>query len=206
MAEQESKTQKSGAGLYIFLILLLIIALGIVYYLGLVKNNEKISKLENKKIALEKDINQLESQVKNVQTKNSTEEDKVLDKDLYAQGNEYFVFIENGTAYYKYSKKYGEIEADEGLKNILELDKNIKRVKIFNLGTDISDTVFLISNDGIVKAISRNYDLKIFEPLKDYKVEDIISVKGDYYPGNKITYNILLKDGTTKEVIEVIPE
>ncbi len=67
MAENEANKQKSGAGLYIFLIILLIIALGGMYYFGIVKNNEKISDLEN-------DNNQLKTQVSNLQTKKETEE------------------------------------------------------------------------------------------------------------------------------------
>lgn len=144
-------------------------------------------------------------------TNQNLEEEKVSDKDLYAQGNEYFVFIENGTAYYKYSTKYGEFQADSSLKNIIKLDENIKRVKIFNLGSDISDTVFLILEDGTVKECVRDRDNKTnivseFELFKDYKIEDILSIDGTYAPGDnvEVKYEILLKDGTTKTIIDKV--
>lgn len=205
MDEKKSIKVSLGTTICIFIIILLIVALGVVYYLGYVKNNEKINELENKTISLEKAKNQLENQVSNLQTKNTKEEDKVLDKDLYAQGSEYFVFIENGTAYYKHSRKIIDSEAKDFVET-KDLAKNVKRVKIFNLGTDISDTVFLILEDGTVKTFSYNNDLQEFKLLKDYKVEDILSAEGEYYPGNSVTYRILLKDGTTKEVIDTTME
>ena len=52
---EEKKTIKVSLGtvICIFIIILLIVALGLVYYLGFIKNNDKISELELKIIALE---------------------------------------------------------------------------------------------------------------------------------------------------------
>lgn len=128
-------------------------------------------------------------------------EKNIPDKDLYAQGNEYFVFIENGTAYYKHSRKILDSEANDFLKT-QKLEEGVGRVKIFSLGTDVSDTVFLILQDGTVKRMSYDSDLKEFDLFKGYEVEDIISAEGNYGPGNGVKYKILLKDGTIKEIVD----
>ena len=194
-------------------IIILALLIGVCYLIStnrvsIVKNEkekQQINNMENtEKVPLTNGGTSTENSLPTEEAKQEVKENSIPDNDLYAQGNEYFVFIENGTAYYKYSKKYGEFQADQGLKNIIKLDENVKRVKLFNLGTDISDTVFLILEDGTVKSISRNSELKQFDLLKDYEVEDIISVEGTYYPGNEIKYKVLLKDGTIKEIVDKV--
>lgn len=168
------------------------------------KENDGINNIENaEKVSLTNESAPTENSLSKEEAKQEVEENNIPDNDLYAQGNEYFVFIENGTAYYKHSRKIIDTEAKDFLKT-KELEKNVKRVKIFNLGTDPSDTVFLILEDGTVKRISYSSDLEQFDLLKDYEVEDIISVEGTYYPGNEVKYKVLLKDGITKTVIDKV--
>ena len=72
MDEKKSIKVSAGTAVCIFVIILLIVALGVVYYLGFVKNNEKISELETKTIALENDKAKLEQekQANNLQNQN----------------------------------------------------------------------------------------------------------------------------------------
>lgn len=75
MAEKESIKVSLGTTICIFIIILLIVALGVVYYLGFIKNNEKINELENKQIALEEALEEartVENDNKNIV--NETEE------------------------------------------------------------------------------------------------------------------------------------
>lgn len=62
------------------IIILLVIALGATCYFGFVKNNEKISELESKQIALEEELNKERTTVKETENKDSiTENSGVLD-------------------------------------------------------------------------------------------------------------------------------
>ena len=57
MDEKKSIKVSVGTVVCIFIIILLVVALGIVYYMGFVQNNEKISNLENEKNKLEQQLN-----------------------------------------------------------------------------------------------------------------------------------------------------
>ena len=74
------KSNYGGTKAYICIIVLLVIALGAAYYFGFVKNNEKISELENKQIALEEALNKERATVKETENKETiTGNSDVLD-------------------------------------------------------------------------------------------------------------------------------
>ena len=89
---EDKKTVKVSLGtvVCIFIIVLLIITLGVVYYMGFVKNNEKVSELEEQTVALQKEINTLneekntaQKQEKETETNTAAEdnsEDSLLTK------------------------------------------------------------------------------------------------------------------------------
>lgn len=92
MDEKKSIKVSLGTVICIFIIIVLIVALGVVYYMGFVKNNEKISQLEDQTIALQKEINvlqeaknttQIQEKEKETETNTVTEnnsEDSLLSK------------------------------------------------------------------------------------------------------------------------------
>lgn len=92
MDEKKSIKVSLGTVVYIFIVVVLIIALGVVYYMGFVKNNEKISQLEEQNVALQKEINilqeakntaQIQKNEKQMETNTVTEnnsEDSLLSK------------------------------------------------------------------------------------------------------------------------------
>ena len=73
MEEKNSNQTKSGAGLYIVLILLLIIALGAVYYLGYVKNNKEINSLKNEINILKAEKEVMGNEISLLQERNKDE-------------------------------------------------------------------------------------------------------------------------------------
>lgn len=92
MDEKKSIKVSLGTIVCIFIVVVLIIALGVVYYMGFVKNNEKISQLEEQNVALQKEINilqeakntaQIQKNEKQMETNTVTEnnsEDSLLSK------------------------------------------------------------------------------------------------------------------------------
>ena len=86
-------------------------------------------------------------------------------------------------------------------KNYVKMDSDVKRIKTARLGAQHAGTYFLvIKNDGTVKLINNdvNNSYEIFEPFKDYKVDDITNIerKDNYI----FKANIKLTDGSTQEV------
>lgn len=87
----------------------------------------------------------------------------------------------------------------DGIKKYSELS-NIKKMKTYNIGTGVNPVIFLITENGEVYTITIYSDngikAEIYEVLKDYKVEDILSHTGEMYS----VFELLLKDGSTKTV------
>lgn len=86
-------------------------------------------------------------------------------------------------------------------KNYVKMDSNVKRIKNARLGAQHAGTYFLvIKNDGTVKLINNdvNNSYEIFEPFKDYKVDNITNIerKENYI----VKATIKLIDGSTQEV------
>lgn len=86
-------------------------------------------------------------------------------------------------------------------KNYVKMDSDVKRIKTARLGAQHAGTYFLvIKNDGTVKLINNdvNNSYEIFEPFKDYKVDNITNIerKENYI----VKATIKLIDGSTQEV------
>ena len=127
----------------------------------------------------------------------------------------YFFIINNGTLYKKdivdnslATNVYDDFNGNLKEQGITKLADNVKRVKTFNLSTDVSIIQRFVMNDGSVKRLK--YDVnKVIVGLEDdpaftgIKVEDILSFKG--YSGTAVqstkpNYTVKLTDGTTKTV------
>lgn len=168
------------------------------------EKQEVVSEKE-KEVSVKKEEIEASVEEKKEETKN-TKEETIPDEDLYVKGNQYIVFVENGTAYCYTEPQRREIQGLDGILSgkIEKLSENVKRVKIYNLGTDITDTIFLIKEDGTVmeclytnKIIVRDYT-----PAKEYKVEKILSATEEGRGMENCKIEVLLKDGTTKTITE----
>ena len=71
MEEKKSIKVSLGTTICIIIIVLLFSALGVVYYLGFIKNNQTINDLESEKVALENEKIELEKQVNTLQDINN---------------------------------------------------------------------------------------------------------------------------------------
>lgn len=185
------------------LIIILSIALVIVGYLGFGKK-EKTVNAEVK----------TELQENNQEVK--TDLSKVPTSDLvtlfYSASQEnvsiFYGYIEDGSLYYIKDSKSAHAKGDfvssfiTGSK-AYEMQKytgldNIKRMKTYNVGMDVNPVPFLITEDGKVYEVNMydGFNVKIFEKLADYKVEDILSFEYEW----ETDIEVLLKDGTTKRI------
>ena len=82
MGEKKGTSISLGTAIYLFIILLLVVALGIVYYLGFVERNQEIAALKDEvnKLQNSSNINQNNKAETKEVTKNNTEMDKTTDK------------------------------------------------------------------------------------------------------------------------------
>ncbi|MGN1271392.1 MAG: hypothetical protein ACI4UX_05470 [Clostridia bacterium] len=217
MEENKQIKIKLETIIYIFIIILLIIALGIIYYLGFIKNKEEIAKLQNEEIELKEKIQKLEK-ANSIDKEDNINQGQIPTSDLVTLNYEatnkgirlFYGYIEDGYLYYYIDEKGEMLEVDD----IVDFDatfckgpemlkyeevNNIKRIKEFSGGPSITRTVFLITEDGkVYKAniYDEQFQVIICEELKEYKVEDILR----YNTEKEWFYKILLKDGTTKIV------
>ena len=124
----------------------------------------------------------------------------------------FYAYIENGYLYYFNSHvdvgptdettyNYTSFFNNGQTEKYTELN-NIRRIKTFNIGTSVNPTPFLITTDGKVYQIlhktTDSIKVELYEALKDYEVEDILSQNGEM----KNVFELLLKDGTTITVTE----
>jgi len=132
--------------------------------------------------------------------------------------NIFYAYIEDGYLYYfNESADVNKISegtfqfvsgilrypADKRVKKYEGLN-NIKKMTTFNIGTGINPVLFFITETGEVYSMniysnfnsSNGINIKIYEGLKDYKIEDILSHNGELYS----VFELLLKDGSTKKV------
>lgn len=193
-----------GTAICIFIIIVLVFALGIVYYLGFVK-----------------DTTVIENEIENNNEMDTV--DVISTSDLVTlyydanneQANIFYAYIEDGYLYYfnDYATGNGVSEGtfdftsslitystnNNGMQKCTSLN-NIKKMKTYNLGTGINPVQFLITENGEVYTInyctSDDIEPTKYEALKNYEVEDILSYTGEMYS----VFEILLKDGTTKTV------
>ena len=81
------------------------------------------------------------------------------------------------------------------MEDYIEIESNVKRIKTFTLGSDVSIDYLIIKNDGTVEIVivdDNNVTCKVYDELKDYKVDDIIDLTDEF--------TLKLLDGTTKKV------
>lgn len=120
--------------------------------------------------------------------------------------NVFYGYINNGALYYFTESHEGNNSGyistfmpSSEMKKYAGLN-NIKRIKTYNIGTGVKVVPLLITEDGKVYSVTfygeKDIKVELYEPLKNYKVEDILSHEGEEYS----EFKLLLKDGTTKTV------
>lgn len=185
------------------------------------KSNNSNNTIVNGEIVVEKNNNILNEQL--IEKKEDIEKiSDVPTTDLVAiycdANNEkaelFFSYIKNGKIYYFHESDYegkttgqyykfsinlnGQYQYEEKMKQCEGID-NAKRIKMYNSGTGILPTIYVITEDGKVYTGSffeHDFSLNIDNRLKEYEVEDILSKTGEM----KDNFELLLKDGTTKTV------
>ncbi len=179
MAEKESIKVSLGTTVCIFMIILLIVALGVVYYLGFVKNNERISELEAQTIALENDKAKLE---KENQTKISKVTETINESETSAQSSsntktnnentntndnegQEFILIYNAVKKdleeMKKNPKSGFIVSDNKIEDIKILSIDINRTKDLMGNNFVSDEYPDVYNDDNLIVGTVKYALKL---------------------------------------------
>lgn len=146
----ENKTTKIslGTAISIVIIILLVFALGIVYYLGFIKNNNEISKLSNEKQALQKQISSLQEEKKtttqvniNQNTYESKNEEKSEDSMTKQEATKIIQDI--------YGKAYDNVQEGIGLKG----------TSLINISVGNEGTV-----GGVINAEAYKLDFSKIEP------------------------------------------
>ena len=96
---------------------------------------------------------------------------------------------------------------DSASANYKKLLDNVKRIKTFHVRTDVMPTFYAILNDGTVKVIAipiddPSYTVKVSDKsiFDGYKVDDILSTKGEGYEEHSVTFELKLQDGSTVKV------
>lgn len=193
MGEKKEFKMSLGTMVLLIIIFILIVALGVVYYLGFIKYTERIANSEN---TGNKDGMQITNIVNNDNNEEIDTENNVPNSDLVVSTNDLYAYIENGILYYTEEVTNGNYSKDKMIKDT-QLS-NIKRMKLYNIGTAVNPVLFFITEDGQVYTMRYYFSHKIekYEGLKDYKVEDILSHTGEMYD----VFEVLLKDGTRKTV------
>ncbi len=230
MEETKKIKVKFSTAICIILIILLAIGCGLLYYFGFVQKDKQIEKIEADKKQIETKNAELEKQIIVVEKEEEIENKEkeviettklnevptsdlsvvVLDSPVFFYG-----YIENGKLNY-YMKDlstsnnaneqtgFNPVYQKNEIKQLNELN-NIKRMKVFNPGTGVDPTIYLITEDGEIYNI-RLYDsvtsnqiyLTHNDKFKEYKVENVIESE---YGHDKL----LLKDGTIKTIENEIP-
>ena len=110
---------------------------------------------------------------------------------------------------------YGGIKNDEGyLSNLKKYTKisNIKRIKAYSPGTDVSLGLFLITDEGNVYSkeyfdsediINYGFSVSLFDEFAKYEIDDILEYRNEVPYGEE--YKVILKDGTIlTKTVEVV--
>lgn len=224
-----------GIAICIFIIFLLIISIVILLYINnnqRKSDNEKISELEKNALTLNEKLNELQEAsskssiiITGKETTNSKSENTISESAIpmnelcaltYMATNEsinlFYGYIQDGKLFYSFDNQWANNNSDTAFKymsteNIKQYDKltNIKRIKIFNLGTGVNRVPLLITQDGKVYQVSIYDDelkISLFEELKDYDIDNIFEVsEPDMSNENWVTRcKVLLNDGTSKTI------
>ena len=151
MGERNEVKVRLSTVVCVFIILVLVVALGVVYYLGFVQNNEKIAKLSNEKISLQEQIINLQ------ESKNETENEVI---DINAMTSEEATKIAQDI----YNKAYGMLEGGSNL-----IDWNGVEITIGQEG---------IGWPGILNVRAFKFD---FSKIEQYFTERAIKYIKTYY-------------------------
>ncbi len=132
--------------------------------------------------------------------------------------NIFYAYIEDGILYYNVDNKIadnnstsafkyiGNFSVDSEGKNTIQKYNGlngIKRIKTYNIGTGIKQVSYLITENGQVYNIqitNGKINVTIDNNFNSLKVEDILSHTGEMSD----TFEILLKDGTTKTITDYV--
>ncbi len=178
--KNQSKTS-SGNKVYVVIIGILLLALSVVFYLGFIKAPKQppVEVVENETTAV-------------VPTSELVTLFYEIDNRLF------YAYIEDGDLYYINGHNVSfaissNVQKYEGL-------SNITRMETYNQGTGVNPVPFLITEEGQVYFVDyyvgNGIEVKRYEGLADYAVEDILSHSGEM----SSVFELLLKDGTTQTV------
>ncbi len=223
--DESSKKISLGTAICIFIIFILLIVLGIVYYFGFIKTTKTDPSL---------DVNQqnYSTSETNQNVSNSQEEETTIapdnvaeipTEDLFTLNFEatetgmhiFYAYLNNGILNYYIDSKvsngvkegafdfissYATLSTNtDNIKQYSQL-KNIKRIKTYNIGTSVNPESLLITEDGQVYLLNitsdNNMHINLYEPFKNYKVEDILSATGEM----ATTFELLLQNGSKESV------
>lgn len=140
------------------------------------------------------------------ETKAEEVQEKILTSDLFVLKCEiddlFYAYIEDGCFYYyKTDESFIYTESDKVRKMVkYEGLDNIKRMKLYNIGSGVDLYPCLITEEGEVYWVNNIYMfdrqevyIEQFEFLKDYQVEDILYFDAEW----QYRVEVLLKDGST---------
>ena len=187
MKEKKPIIINFSTAICIVIIVLLLIAFAIfIFYLNY---NYTSTKLNSQKSSLESSKTNSEE---NIITNNYNTVTTDIQNSEYNYGDPlpYEGRAELRDGYLYYSRSINEeLRKIEGV-------SNIKLLYMFNIGTGINKTPFVVTNDGTVYRLTGNEKLVKYEGLSNYKVDKIISYEGEM----SAKFTLLLLDGTTKIV------
>lgn len=183
------ENKKSNKGLIALVIILIVIILGLGGYIAydVINSNNK----ENTTNSTTDN-----STVTNNTTNTTVEKtEEVPDTDLYIQGGDRVVFVENSNAYLVTIPQ--EPEAAPGTlktEKITGIEGKVNKVRAICLGTSADKTVFCITEEGKVFMVDPWAEARVYEEFKKYNVKDIISGECENMNPAKYKYTLLLKN------------
>lgn len=209
MEEKKSVKVSLGTVVCLFIIMLLIIGLVGMY---LYYNQDNLNSVVDKDSGVE--IKETET-IKTIPTSDLTTLSYYINDE---SANIFYAYIEDGYLYYfnesadvnkisegtfQFMSGIIKYPGDQRVKKYEALT-NIKKMTTYNIGTGINPVLFLITESGEVYSMniysnfysSNGVNIEIYEGLRDYKIEDILSHDGEMYS----VFEVLLKDGSTKTV------
>ena len=175
---------------------------------SLSENNQNISSTQTKKTDVTPNVNAVE-------TIPTTDLVTLYYEATDSGANIFYAYLNNGILNYFIDSKVSNGTSDstfgfvgsyitssantDNMKQYSQL-KNIKRLKTYNIGTSVNPTPFLITEDGQVYLLNitsdNNMHINLYEPFKNYKVEDILSATGEM----ATTFELLLQNGSKESV------
>lgn len=214
----EKTTKKINLStLLLILCLIIIIVLGVFIYKildnlqTLINNSSNELNTDNTNVSILENNNSL-NELEADNTKISISENNISTNDLIGYEFDDFcslVLINvNGTLYYSLDK-HNEISNNSYSAEYTKLDENVKRIKSVRIGSDQSNSYFIIKNDGSVYELNVGYDSDLTNPriiynleksLNQYKIDDILSAEGVSGSESGLIIKATLIDGQTIDI------